>query len=285
MVPIHRQATRLLACVLFALAAGPAAAESPTEKTAGQPPESQSLTASLPLFKSLAGDHVDELPLPIGLNFAYVHTWDELEITRLDAKVAGAVIPVPPSSLSRVKVSTDTFTGSIDVWILPFLDLYMLGGYSQGTADVSIHIPKALPRLDVEVPYKVSTWGGGGVITGGWDRFIGLVNLTYTVSNVDVIESKVGTLLVAPRVGVRYGWKGIEGVLIAGANYMSISQNVLGEYDFGSLAIDYDLDIREADEWNGSIGVHVDLWKHLDLIVEGGIGTRSSILASIVGRF
>lgn len=251
------------------------AATAPTER----------LTANLPLFKSIAGEYVDELPLPVGLGFAYVHTWDELEISRLDATLGSTAIAVPPDDLSRVNVSTNSFTGTLDVWILPFLDLYVVGGYSQGDANLTVSIPNLLPRLDVEVPYTVWTWGGGGVITGGYEQFVGLVNLTYTVSSVDVVESKVGTLLVAPRAGYRHSFGGIEAVLIAGANYMSISPNLFGNYEFGPLSIGYDLDIREADAWNGSVGVSLDFWKHLNLVVEGGIGTRRSILTSIVGRF
>ncbi|MDG2303280.1 MAG: hypothetical protein P8R42_01290 [Candidatus Binatia bacterium] len=273
--------------VAIAIAIAPAAeAEEITEdiEAAGGTAQ-RNLTANLPLFKSIAGERQDELPLPVGVNFAYMHTWDKLEITRLDASLGGATIPVPPSDLSDVKVSTDSFTGTIDIWILPFLDLYMVGGYSQGNADITVSIPNLLPRLDVEVPYEVWTWGGGGILTGGWDRYIGLVNLTYTVSSVDVIDSKVGSLLVSPRVGVRAGHDGIEGVLIVGANYMSISQNVFGSYDLGPLAVGYDLDIREADAWNGSIGVNIDFWKHLNLLVEGGIGTRRSVLASLIARF
>lgn len=262
-----------------------AVAQEITDEIEAANAETQSFTANLPLFKSIAGEHVDELPLPVGLNFSYVHTWDELDITRLDASIGSVTIPVPSNDLSRVKVSTSSFTGTIDVWILPFLDLYMLGGHSQGDAEITVSIPNLLPQLDVEVPYDVWTWGGGGVLTGGWEQFVGLVNMTYTISHVDVLESKVGTLLIAPRAGIRHSFGGIDGVLMAGANYMRISQHLFGQYEFGPLAIDYDLDIQEADAWNGAVGVNIDFWKHVSLVVEGGIGTRRSVLAAIVGRF
>lgn len=251
----------------------------------------ESIQAVLPIGKAWAGDRADELPLPIGLTFAYNHQWETLRITRLAVNLdGGAPIDVPPGLISDIRASTNTYSLIGDVWILPFWNVFGVVAYSEGTAKLSVHVPGILPNGTFNQKYDVLTLGGGTNLTVGWRDFFLVANGTWTVQDVNVLESRVNAFVAAPRVG----WQGTVGptslAIWTGANYLHISQHQYGNTDFdipgvGQTKIHYDLDIHEVGAWNAALGGRVSLGKRFDFVLDGGIGTRKSILASVDFRF
>ena len=244
----------------------------------------KSITTYLPIGRAMAGDREDELPLPIGFTFNYVHQWETLRISRLDVTLDGSgPISVPPGNLSDVSASTNAYTGVLDVWLLPFLNVYGVAGYAEGNARITAAFP---PIFDgtIDTPYDVTILGGGGLLTLGYKEFFAVGNLTYTTQDVSVLESDVGVFLAAPRVG----WQTTIGPsavsLWAGANYLTISKRQFGTTEFGPLQVGFDLDIAEVGAWNGALGARTSVGKRFDLVLEGGLGVRKSVLVSIAMR-
>lgn len=252
---------------------------------AGESAFDQAITAYLPIGRSWAGDREDELPLPIGIMFNYVHQWETLRISRIDVTLNGSPsISVPPENLSDVSATTNAYTGTLDVWLLPFLNVYGVFGYSEGTARITADFPPIFNGT-VDTPYKVTTLGGGGLVTLGYKEMFVVGNLTYTNQDVNVLESDVGVFIAAPRIGWQTAIGPSAVSLWTGANYLYISKHQFGTTEFGPFEVGFDLDIHEVGAWNAALGGRAALGKRFDFVLEGGIGRRKSILASLAMRF
>jgi len=75
--------------------------------------------------------------------------------------------------MTSLRQRTQTVTARIDAWLLPFLNLYCIGGYVTGTAsnlklDSSIVIPFAVPS---SIDYHGSVFGGVQPLPGDMGPF------------------------------------------------------------------------------------------------------------------
>ena len=250
----------------------------------------EAIQSTLPFGKAMVGNRIDELPLPVGITFTYEHQWDRLRITRLDitSKELGN-IAVPPSYIEEINASTNTYALMLDAWVLPFWNVYGILAYSDGTAEVDAVVPGVLDYA-IDEPYSAFTYGGGTVVTAGWRDFFVIGNFTWTTQEVNVLESRVNVFLAAPRIG----WQSTIGpasvALWAGANYLHMGQHLYGTTSFdipglGNTNLNFDLDIEQVGAWNTALGGRVSLGKRFDLVLEGGIGRRRSILTALAFRF
>lgn len=250
----------------------------------------RSIQAALPLGKSLAGDRVDELPLPIGLMFSYNHQWDTLNISRLEVSLDGSgEIPVPSSWISDIHASTNSYSLVLDAWLLPFWNIYGVVGYSEGTAKIDIKITEQL-QGSFEQAYDVVTYGGGTVLTAGWREIFVVANATWTTQEVNLLDSHVNAFLAAPRIGWQTSIGATAVSVWTGANYLHISKHQYGRLDLevpviGAVDITYDLDIHEVGAWNAALGGRASLGKRFDFVVDAGLGVRKSIMTSVAVRF
>ena len=250
----------------------------------------QSLQAALPLGRALAGDRADELALPVGLTFGYNHQWEKLRIERLDVTLDGSPpIAVPRGAVDDIRVSTSTYALTLDAWLLPFWNVFGVGAYSEGTADVRVNVPPIVSG-SFEQPYEVVTAGGGTTLAGGWRELFAVASANWTTQDVDILESKVHVFIASPRVGWQTSIGPTALSLWTGANYLHLSQHQYGKIAFdipgrGSTDIGFDLDIREVGAWNAALGGRASLGKRFDFVLDGGVGVRKSILAAITFRF
>lgn len=250
----------------------------------------QSLQAALPLGRALAGERADELALPVGLTFGYNHQWEKLRIERLDVTLDGSPpIAVPRGAVDDIRVSTSTYALTLDAWLLPFWNVFGVGAYSEGTADVRVNVPPIVSG-SFEQPYEVVTAGGGTTLAGGWRELFAIASANWTTQDVNILESKVNVFIASPRVGWQTSVGPTALSLWTGANYLHLSQHQYGKIAFdipgrGTTDIGFDLDIREVGAWNAALGGRASLGKRFDFVLDGGIGVRKSILAALTFRF
>lgn len=250
----------------------------------------QTLQATLPLGRALAGDRADELGLPVGLTFGYNHQWEKLHVERLDVSLGGSpVIRVPNGAVDDIRVSTDSYALTLDAWLLPFWNVFGVGAYSEGTADVRVNVPP-LVSGSFEQPYRVVTAGGGTTLAGGWRELFAIASANWTTQDVNILDSAVNVFIASPRVGWQTSVGPTALSLWTGANYLHLSQHQYGTIAFaipgrGATDIGFDLDIREVGAWNAALGGRASLGKRFDLVLDGGVGVRKSILAAVTFRF
>jgi hypothetical protein len=250
----------------------------------------QSLQAALPLGRALVGDRADELALPVGLTFGYNHQWQKLRVERLDVTLDGSPpIAVPRGAVDDIRVSTSSYALTLDAWLLPFWNVFGVGAYSEGTADIRVNVPPIVSG-SFEQPYTVVTAGGGTTLAGGWRELFAVASANWTTQDVDILESKVNVFIASPRVGWQTSVGPAALSLWTGANYLHLSQHQYGTIAFdipgrGATDIGFDLDIREVGAWNAALGGRASLGKRFDFVLDGGVGVRKSILAAVTFRF
>ena len=69
--------------------------------------------------------------------------------------------------------------------------------------------------------------------------------------------------------------------LYVGAMYEGIQGTQRGTFEEQGLEIDFALDVRAQEPWNGLLGAQVELGRHWSLIAEGGLGNRHQSLVSL----
>lgn len=250
----------------------------------------RSLQAALPLGRALAGDRADELALPVGLTFGFNHQWQKLRVERLDVTLDGsAPIAVPRGAVDDIRVSTSSYALTLDAWLLPFWNVFGVGAYSEGTADVRVDVPPIVSGA-FEQPYTVVTAGGGTMLAGGWREVFAVASANWTTQDVNILDSNVNVFIASPRVGWQTSVGPTALSLWTGANYLHLSQHQYGSIAFdlpgrGATDIGFDLDIREVGAWNAALGGRASLGKRFDFVIDGGVGVRKSILAAVTFRF
>jgi hypothetical protein len=99
---------------------------------------------ALPLFGDVARERGYELPLPFGVtaNFMYIDT--DFKVDSISIGLGGA----PPAEVSFLdfdedRASAKTTTMRFDAWLLPFLNVYGVVGYTWANSALDSRFPSA----------------------------------------------------------------------------------------------------------------------------------------------
>ncbi|PKH06985.1 virulence protein [Moritella sp. Urea-trap-13] len=256
---------------------------------------------NFPIWAQEAIDLGHELPKPYGFSMTYMKMEQPLVVDSVAFSGIGPIID------DRVKVGTstaqqesETLTLRGDVWVLPFLNVYGILGYTQGssTAMVSpvvdwwIRDPKEYGPYAFELNFKGITYGAGTTIVGGIDNWFALLDVNYTNTALDILDGEISSIVVSPRVGYRWKFKGHDMQLWTGAMYQNVEQtfegnlsdigvNLPGRWGNGKFKVEQHLE----DKWNTLIGGQAQITNNVDLLMEAGVGTRRSMMVSLGYRF
>jgi hypothetical protein len=282
----------------YTTAAAEAAAPSSAEKP--QPHWSQ-----LPIWGVEAQARGYQIPLPFGIGVNYYHEQQPFTINDLQVGIRGRA---PESvtdfvQLRRVDTTLQNVTARFDAWLFPFLNFYGLAGYTWGTMKGRVGLPEIgilrIPAqtLPIALSYHGPTFGGGGTGAGGlkvskWRDLTAFVvaDANYTTTPLTFeheklfTDTKIKALVFSTRLGLRGKvTQCVHTAIWVGAMYQSVSETLAGQSIDGSL--DFLVKQSPVGPWNTLMGGRIEVGKHLDLIVEGGIGIRSSILGGATFHF
>ena len=228
----------------------------------------------LPLGKSWVGDQ--ELPRPYGLGVnLYQQTQDySLKSLRLNLPY----IDMAQAAGVGIENRTSEQDLKLDVWVLPFLNVFGIVGNVDG--ETTVYPGPPLDKL--EVNYDGLVYGGGVTLAGGYDRFFVSVSGILTETDLDTATSSVSAWIVTPRLGVRFD----DVALWIGGMYQNAEEKHQGRISvpiFGDVA--YDVELEEDEPWNYVAGASVEIAEHWGLELEAGFGNRKHGLVSISYRF
>ena len=110
-----------------------------------------SLCDGLPFYKAEAEARGYDMPLGCGLSVVYNHLDEEIAVDGINLlsknsanqSQLNAFIGQAGLDIEELIIEVDTTILRFDVWLLPFLNVYALGGQTSGTADVSVNIANA----------------------------------------------------------------------------------------------------------------------------------------------
>jgi len=257
--------------------------------------EEERWSSFLPIWREEAEKRGHELPLPFGVSVIGMGLDEPHHVTDLRLS-QGATAPtsVPRSfvQVSPVEVNAWSTTARADVWLFPFLNLYGVAGYSGGIADLNLTVLPGFQNLSqtIRIPsitYEGPTYGGGGVIALGYKNLFGMFDANYTVTDLDLLNSDVHTVVLDWRLGWRQkiGW--VHGSLWVGAMYQKSSQTMSGTVAMspGNPPLNFEVDQTTDEPWNLLIGTQWELGRHWWVLIEGGVGERHQIVGSISYRF
>jgi hypothetical protein len=234
----------------------------------------------LPLMAEEVEKRGIELPLPFGVSFNTVLLRRDVEVK----EVAGA-INGPPRDLSRfIGVDTNTSVSSLtlrlDAWLLPFLNLYALGGYMQNSPNLSftLTLPTLVPPGTREVTVNTtgeldgSVFGGGITLVGGYkDFFLSLdTNLTYADLGGN-FDQEIDVILYS----LRTGWRGQVGNammnIYVGGMYWDSEREVSGSIPLpGGDTLFFKVLQEPVEPFNLNFGMNVEISRHFQLVTEYG---------------
>ena len=262
--------------------------------------------SGLPIWGAEAEARGYQLPLPFGIGVTAYSARQPVDIHDLQL----GRNPNPPVSvknflqINRVDTSQQNVSAKIDVLVLPFLDVYALLGYTKGTTKGLIQIPGD-PILGIIEPavlqlnasFKGPTYGGGVTLQGGakvsdWRDLTTFVvadwNRTKTNLEFDNETLLAKTKPVATVFSARVGLHGTAGpsmsaAIWAGAMHQRIQQTVAGSV--ANTDLQFVVVQSPTKPWNALLGGLVEFGKDWVVLLEGGLGSRTSILGAAVYRF
>ncbi|MFQ6005276.1 MAG: hypothetical protein ACE5OQ_07205 [Woeseia sp.] len=247
------------------------------------------------LGKGLAGDR--KMPRAFGIGIDYFNMDQPYQIDNLVFNAPPGV-PLPPiTDPSSIIVDNDVTHVDIklDVWLLPFLNVFAVYGQIDGDTSVDLSgvgIPLLPPEVQtLRIDYDGDVYGGGVVLAAGGDNWFASVTGTFTDTSLSgVFNSSVDATAVQPRVGVRFDdntevWIGGYFIDAEEKHSGTISLD-LGPLGPGvPIPIDFSVDLSQQQDFNFSLGLHTMFADSWEATVEVGGSDRDTVLANLTYRF
>jgi len=265
---------------------------------------SERYNRNLPFLAQGAIDRGYELPKPYGLSFNYMKMNQPLIVDSVGfhGPNGGDVDDLVEINTSTAHQKSETLTLRADAWVLPFLNLYGILGYTRGSsvAPVSLQFMPNLPpwlqpdpeNFDFALEFEGPTYGAGATLVGGVGNWFAMVDGNYTLTNLNILDGEISSIVISPRVGYMTKYKTHAIQMWVGAMYQNVEQTftgtlrdigIGGEGTLGSSK--FVVDQHLEDKWNSLIGAQVGLTPHIDILMEAGFGKRNSFMLGFGYRF
>jgi hypothetical protein len=252
----------------------------------------------LPLFRKQAVEKGYELPFPMGISSSLMIIDQDIQVSDLRVGLSGSS-PKSIRILSESEVDANSKSANMrfDAWVLPFLNVYGLIGYTWATSDIVLTAeidPPLTPPEIVEIPIEAKvdgpTWGLGGSLVGGYSHFFGMVDVNYTWTDISAFDDYITKLVASARVGIQGKVWRMSGALWVGTMYLNneatiqitLPSNLPAPALNGALI---EIDQKSEDHFNFIFGGAWNITRHFQLTVEGGVGERDQFLVSLGTRF
>jgi len=262
--------------------------------------------SGLPIWGAEAEARGYQVPLPFGIGVTAYSAQQPVNIHDLQLGRNGNA-PVSVTNflqIDRVDTSQQNVSAKFDALIFPFLDVYGIVGHTRGTTKGLIQVP-ADPILGIIEPRQLQlnaafngpTYGAGVTLQGGtkvseWRDLTAIVvadwNRTRTNLSFENETLIADTKPVATVFSARVGLHGTVGTSMGtaiwvGAMHQSIQQTVAGSV--ANTDLQFAVVQSPTQPWNTLLGGLFEFGKSGYVLLEGGFGDRTSILAAAVYRF
>ncbi len=247
--------------------------------------------AIFPLWKSLLGDR-KFLP-PYGINLVVLDLSGQWDVKNFSASVNGNEL----AALSgRADVHPTTYGVRGDVWVLPFLNVFVLaGGVKMDIGVVGYDlplgvggIPPQVVRGDINFDLDFTGYYGGGgfVLMYGYKDFFTSMDYSAVWTHLQSSTSGVtGNELRTDTASFRVGYNAGAMQPYLGARWVKKIDHFEGTVETSAgVPVTFAVELR-APAWNYTAGIHSMIAKHYELIVEAGFGDRTHGLVNVGYRW
>ncbi len=256
-----------------------------------------------------AREHGFELPPPLGVSANIFSESANFRVPKLTiGGHGGGLLDIDNLvRVTHVKVEETAWTSRLDSWVLPFLDLYAIGGYVNGRGDVDLRpgmfpiLRSHGPKYDLKLEYQGPTVGLGGTLAAGFRPVkerptivFGLADLNFTRTFLDfkhVVTSLPGVdvMVFSTRLGVREriltnpALGDLHVSLWGGCMYQGVQEIMAGSVQ--NVGLNFRANVEAVNPWNTLIGGRLEIGKHAVLTIEAGLGDRKSLMLEAAFRF
>ncbi|MGR5276124.1 hypothetical protein ACPV5J_05515 [Vibrio rotiferianus] len=286
-------------------------------------PNTKEHWSGLPLWGAKARELGYNLPVPIGISL-FANTQEVNYISEDDFILTahggmlggfkgqkGYIIPKDDVSITGNDQSLQV---RADAWILPFLNVYGLAGYTQGTKDITVTLENAKDENEKPLPIlnKIKQPITIGLDYNAYNLGIGMVAATQvrvhrkinpiiitiagaaTNAWTNMTDSTILTTIGSVRAGQRYHTEIGEFGIFAGYQYQSIRQDITGnisargtDAEFILQDLDFNVALKSKENHNASIAVMYDfgLGESWQMFAEYGFLNWKQITVSAGYRF
>jgi hypothetical protein len=228
----------------------------------------------LPLMAEEAYERGHELPLPFGVGINFITLKRGIEVKEIKVSRNGNDLDVTDVIDVDAATYVDTLMARVDAWILPFLNVYFMGGWldNDSEVDVTFTVPTFPPgsgttNVNVQSGGNLtgSVWGGGLQLAAGYGDFFLMLDGNFIYSELDSLLDEVIQVAI---YSARTGWNGkISGVPMRvwiGGMYWDADRTVKGT--IGDLS--FEVLQGPTEPTNLTLGTNVELSKEWSLFVE-----------------
>lgn len=289
-------------------------------KPAAKPAASHSV---LPFLGDEARKRGYDLPEPFGVNINYMNIRQNINVDSINfngLSLGGHSL----DNAFKIKVgntreSSKTETLKLDAWLLPFMNIYGLVGYTDGHSISQIgvgvkgarkyHYPTNLQNLDFKLDFKGTTYGIGTTLVGGVGNWFTAVDANYTQTQFDILDGSIDAFTVSPRVGYRFATPGVDTLHLpsgklnvwVGSMYQDVQQEFKGslnDLSMPSATLQRMVDLANKDgngrfdvkqhlqsPWNVLVGAQYELTRNFNITSEIGFAERNSFFVAGEYRF
>ncbi|HAT7593983.1 hypothetical protein QZP89_14190 [Citrobacter werkmanii] len=289
-------------------------------KPAAKPAASHS---ALPFLGDEARKRGYDLPEPFGVNINYMNIRQNINVDSINfngLSLGGHSL----DNAFKIKVgntreSSKTETLKLDAWLLPFMNIYGLVGYTDGHSISQIgvgvkgarkyHYPANLQNLDFKLDFKGTTYGIGTTLVGGVGNWFTAVDANYTQTQFDILDGSIDAFTVSPRVGYRFATPGVDTLHLpsgklnvwVGSMYQDVQQEFKGslnDLSMPSATLQRMVDLANKDgngrfdvkqhlqsPWNVLVGAQYELTRNFNITSEIGFAERNSFFVAGEYRF
>ncbi|WP_318435047.1 TonB-dependent receptor [Photobacterium leiognathi] len=253
---------------------------------------------TLPIWKEEAQALGYELPKPIGFNLSYMALEQNIDVNSIDLKGLPIWVPELDMQAEQGSQTSEVLTLRADMWLFPFLNLYVLGGKMTGTSETAVNVHNKFLgdyRIDnFKLDLDGYLYGGGVVLAGGYKQIFGLVDISYTETELTVIDGSISAWVISPRIGYDFYQQGLPLRVWGGAMYQNVEQSLSGKLSDLNLppfieniakSGTFHIEQQLSTPWNPILGMQYQINPNLYLLAEAGFGDRTSLFTSIDFRF
>ncbi|WP_305816737.1 TonB-dependent receptor [Photobacterium leiognathi] len=253
---------------------------------------------TLPIWKEEAQALGYELPKPIGFNLSYMTLEQSIDVNSIDLKGLPIWVPELDMQAEQGSQTSEVLTLRTDMWLFPFLNLYVLGGKMTGTSETAVNVHNKFLgdyRIDnFKLDLDGYLYGGGVVLAGGYKQIFGLVDISYTETELTVIDGSISAWVISPRIGYDFYQQGLPLRVWGGAMYQNVEQSLSGKLSDLNLPPfieniakngTFHIEQQLSTPWNPILGMQYQINPNLYLLAEAGFGDRTSLFTSIDFRF
>lgn len=159
----------------------------------------------LPLMSDLAKQNGIKLPEPLGLTATYFVINRPSRVTKVKAGIDNGGLRELPSLAFEANAKVQSALARLDAWILPMLNVYLLGGYvwNDSSVDMVLDFPgHPNTAFTADGHLEGPVFGAGTTLAGGYGNYFMVVDFNWSTVYLSGLSEMDARLLTA-RVGYR----------------------------------------------------------------------------------